>query len=153
MKPFDLEAALAGAPVVLRNGQKAWVVAATERLGCKGNPHGLIVADLNGDNYWYYSDGRFLRSKEHKLDIVGMLEEKVRIGDMDVPEPKRRPLKKGESYYVPLLHWEGLVIEYTWYGDDGDMTLLKRGLVHKTKEAAIQHAKALIALTASEEAE
>ena len=33
MKPFDLEAALAGAPVVLRNGRKAYVLADTVKLG------------------------------------------------------------------------------------------------------------------------
>ena len=33
MKPFDLEAALAGAPVVLRSGRKAYVLADTVKLG------------------------------------------------------------------------------------------------------------------------
>lgn len=72
MRPFNLDEALDGKPVQLRNGDKAWGVADTERLGCKCHSHTIIVVDNYGVAYDYHHDGRFLSNDKHEIDIVGM---------------------------------------------------------------------------------
>lgn len=73
----------------------------------------------------------------------------ILIGGVEVPEPVKdeNGLVDGEDYFLPNLHHERLCSIYTWSEDDIDLLLLKRGLVHKTEEAAILHAKALIKIS------
>ncbi len=68
----------------------------------------------------------------------------IRIGGMNVPEPVREALPIGKRYYYPTMQYKDTVDAFTWQGDGFDKRLLARGLVHLTKEAAIEHAKALI---------
>ena len=73
MKPFNLEAALAGAPVVLRDGRKAYIVVDFRNYDL-WVPDPLMV--ICGGRWWCttdsgaYQDNRF----EHGHDIVGMYE-------------------------------------------------------------------------------
>lgn len=156
MKPFDLAAALAGEPVVLRNGETAFVL---KKLQSRShNSEDIVGYRLTTDEYerpvsWSAS-GEYYENLEHDFDIVGMWGDPkptLKIGDMDVPEPEREPLEKGETYYVPELSFSTLVSSDTWDGFEFDLCRLERGLVHKTREAAEQHAKALIGLVASKE--
>jgi hypothetical protein len=71
----------------------------------------------------------------------------IRIGDYDVPEPVREPLNDWDWYWVACLTngatylpWRGDVIEIQW---------LSQGLIHRTKEAAELHVKALLSFTAA----
>ena len=157
MKPFDLAAALAGEPVVLRNGETAFVL---KKLQSRShNSEDIVGYRLTTDEYerpvsWSAS-GEYYENLEHDFDIVGMWEAPkpmIKIGDMDVPEPERRSLEKGETYYVPCISYPDIADSFSWNNDTYDIRVLKRGLVHKTREAAEQHAKALLAFTASEEA-
>lgn len=85
MKPFDLEKALVGEPVVLRSGCKAIVYyKVPDEYKFADNKSTLcplkgLVFDINGNlassaMYWYES-GKFDCEKDHALDIVGMWEE------------------------------------------------------------------------------
>lgn len=75
----------------------------------------------------------------------------IRIGEIDIPEPVREPLQNGEKYFVPAIDCGYDNIDsFEWDGDSTDKRLLKQGMVHITEEAAREHAKALIALTAKE---
>ena len=157
MKPFDLAAALAGEPVKLRDGDKAYVL--KYLLNPMYNNNALIGYREFTDNakehpITWTVYGKYYNSSHHSLDIVGMWEEPkptIKIGDIDVPEPEREPLRNSETYYVPVLSFRNLASSNTWDGVEFDLRRLERGLVHKTREAAEQHAKALLALTASEE--
>lgn len=73
----------------------------------------------------------------------------IMIGDMEVPEPVRdvSELEKGEDYYSPSLVRERIYNACTWDGDDFDLRGFKRGMIHKTKEAAVLHAKALMKIS------
>lgn len=69
----------------------------------------------------------------------------IKIGNIDVPKPESEPLKDGENYYSPSIRaGDNHVGVDKWNGAVLDRRLLKRGLIHRTKEAAIAHAKALI---------
>ena len=71
----------------------------------------------------------------------------IRIGDMEAPEPMRVAPIGGEVYWVVDLMAQELCTELAWNGADPERRWLSIGVCHVTKKAAIQHAKALIALT------
>ena len=63
----------------------------------------------------------------------------------------REPLQNGENYFVLAIDFGDChANRFSWDGDSTDKRLLKQGMVHLTEEAALAHAKALIALTAKE---
>lgn len=68
----------------------------------------------------------------------------IRIGGIDVPEPVREALKVGTEYFIADISGSDLYGRTTWRDDIIDVRWLKAGLVHLTREAAIEHAKALI---------
>ena len=68
----------------------------------------------------------------------------IRIGELEVPEPVREALADGGTYYGADPSDEDFYMTLTWDDDAVDFMLMGRGLIHLTKEAAIEHAKALI---------
>lgn len=68
-----------------------------------------------------------------------------RIAGHQFPMPETVALAVGATYFVPSLTVShGADYEdYEWCGDAVDSLWLTQGLVHLTKEAAAQHAKAL----------
>lgn len=73
----------------------------------------------------------------------------IMVGDMQVPEPVMEvsELEEGKAYYLPNPTRKDFYVWSSWDGNSVDLRLLKRGLIHKTKEAAILHAKALIKIS------
>ena len=71
----------------------------------------------------------------------------IRIGDMEVPEPMRVAPNVGDVYWVVDLMAQELCTELAWNGADPERRWLSNGTCHATKEAAIRHGKALVALT------
>lgn len=154
MKPFDLEAALAGAPVVLRNGCKAYVLADTARLNnfesIYRDEYTLVVIVAGGGLNMHMRDGSYDEKPDNPKDIIGMWSDPpktIRIGEYDVPEPVREPLENGATCWYPKLSNIDLIDGYIWCNDDTDVRLLSYGLIHLTEEAAKAHAEALLSLT------
>lgn len=73
MKPFDLQEALNGALVQLRNGQKAYVVGLSKVGAEDGNSY--IVGEYERNLCNWSKDGKYWLKSESELDIVGMYEE------------------------------------------------------------------------------
>ena len=73
MKPFDLQEALNGALVQLRNGQKAYVVGLSKVGPEDGNSY--IVGEFGRNLCNWSKDGKYWLKRESEFDIVGMLEE------------------------------------------------------------------------------
>ncbi|MBE8598088.1 hypothetical protein [Xenorhabdus sp. BG5] len=72
----------------------------------------------------------------------------IKIGDIDVPEPVREPLKNGTAYYcLDISFGTPDAVPHLWGKSTFDMARLSSGLIHIGRESAILHAKALIALT------
>ena len=155
MKPFDLVAALEGAPVVLRNGCKAYVLADTDNLGefesiyC--NEYPLVVIYAGGGINMHMRDGSYYKKEPNNpKDIIGMWSDPpktIRIGEYDVPEPVREPLEDDKEYWGVDPMAEELAWKYKWKNALFCNLRLRRGLIHLTKEAAVIHAKALLSLT------
>ena len=69
----------------------------------------------------------------------------ITVNGIEVPEPIREEPKVGEKYFLVSLTAFTLVTSNPWVNDKYDQQWLNRGLVHLTEEAAIAHAKALLA--------
>lgn len=74
----------------------------------------------------------------------------ITIGGEEVPEPVREPLKKGEPYWVISMYCDNLAHPSRWDCGIIDMKRLRLGMVHRTKEAAAAHTKALIKVSGGE---
>ncbi|VTX60592.1 hypothetical protein [Haemophilus parainfluenzae] len=73
MKPFDLQEALNGALVQLRNGEKAYVVGLSKVGAEDGNSY--IVGEYERNLCNWSKDGKYWLNRESEWDIVGMYEE------------------------------------------------------------------------------
>ncbi|HHE3654149.1 TPA: pyruvate kinase [Pasteurella multocida] len=89
MEKFDLEKALAGEPVALRNGKKAFVKFVMENPACEGCAMIGYFVDYYGknNNAGWYKNGLYLLSEGDGLDIIGMWEEVRPTTTMTLPCP------------------------------------------------------------------
>lgn len=71
----------------------------------------------------------------------------VRIGEFDVPPPMREAPPVGTVVFVVTLMSLCAHAGFLWTDSEINKRSLKRGLLHRTHEAADLHAKALISLT------
>lgn len=101
LRPFDLEAAKRGEPLVTRDGRKAKFVSFEFYDAGTCN---AMRAEVEGDPIAYYRDGRFLRSDEHPMDLFMAPIEKPKD---DIPQGCRpfdlEAAKRGE----PLVTRDG----------------------------------------------
>ena len=67
------------------------------------------------------------------------------VNGIEVPEPVREALKKGQEHWVADGEARKFSFFSMWSGDAFDQRRLKRGLIHLTEEAAVAHAKAMLA--------
>ena len=67
------------------------------------------------------------------------------VKGIEVPEPVREALEVGQGYWVADVITTELSLSIRWYGDKNDRERLDRGLIHLTEEAAVAHAKAMLA--------
>lgn len=138
MKEFDLKAALNGEPVMLRNGEKAYIfknIQDTHILDFKVD-YPLIGMMHNHVPIQTWSiDGRIsLCSDYSNGDIIGMYEEpKKQINIEDLPKPFKP--KDGESYF----YINGGSVDYEhefWDTNNFDITAAERGNCFRTREDA-----------------
>lgn len=64
-----------------------------------------------------------------------------------ISEPVRTALATGQKYYVPALVNNKLFAVRCWNGERFCFTILHKGIIHLSPEAAIMHAKALLSFT------
>lgn len=159
MKPFNLEEALSGKPVKIRNGPKAYVLGRIpDDIKTDYPLRGFIVklkptGELD-DGYtacWTLSGKNYANTKLHFTDIIGMWEEEEptkyrHINGHKFPEPCSEPLEDRQSYFTIDFEAGAEVLQYLWRDDDHDNRLLNSGLIHTTQEAAQAHADAINSL-------
>lgn len=75
----------------------------------------------------------------------------INIGGHSVPKPLTAPPEDGTEIYIVTILNELFYFYFQWDGEScAHQRWLKLGMVHSTKEAAIAHAKALIAISGGE---
>lgn len=116
----------------------------------------VIIAWANGETIQFWGGDRhgWLDVLEPNFNSDAKFRVKpktISINGLKVPEPIRTKPKRKTTYYVPdVLGYDFYLSD--WWSDTGqDLEFLNLGLIHLTKEAAIQHAKALLSFTAKED--
>lgn len=74
----------------------------------------------------------------------------IRIGDISFTKPYQGKIEKDQVYYFPSIDISALFGSMHWTGSERDHRIMKKGLLHLSKENAIAHAKALIKLSGGE---
>lgn len=140
MKPFNLEAAMRGEPIVTRDGRKAKFIAHVP----DAREDQQVVFSVGGGLYVRNIKGiREVRS-EVALDLFMAPPPMRSINGHEYPEPVREPLEEGQEYFLPEVFHDEIVSRSKWGSDHMDDRWLKRGLIHLTREAAEAHARAII---------
>lgn len=155
MKPFNLEEALSGKPVRLREGTKAYVkFALRNQFSCLGKLVGFVTYETG-----HYKDEDFLLKwdargficswEENPEDIIGMWEEpkpKLFINGIEVPEPvTEETWEEGKIYwYVVTDKLSNVAVGVFNKNSAVDRALVLDGLVFETKEGAGAMARALL---------
>lgn len=101
MKPFDLQEALNGALVQLRNGQKAYVVGLSKVGAEDGNSY--IVGEYERNLCNWSKDGKYWLNRESEWDIVGMWEEPKLTSEQVLEKAYQEDLKvslDGQDVYI-----------------------------------------------------
>lgn len=149
-EPFDLERALAGEPVILRDGRKAYVRHQESELNAGGL--GQLVGYVETDKptmavLSWRMDGL---SACTLSSIVGMYPQYKLIHGVKVPAFPYLEPKEKEVYYAASIIDEDFYNSVFWDGSKYVKTLWERGLIYpfteKGKQAAILHAKVLLGL-------
>lgn len=139
MKEFNLDAALNGEPVKLRNGDKAYVkynlLEENEIFKPRDTVYPLIGYRLEGVNCsttsWSLT-GKSVHWATMKYDIVGMWEE-PKISIEDLPKPFK--LKSGDKYYY--INEDGISIVRCYdEDDDSDVGMAENAQCYLTREDA-----------------
>lgn len=138
MKEFDLKAALNGEPVMLRNGEKAYIfknIQDTHILDFKVDYPLIGMMHNHAPVQTWSLDGRIsLGSDYSNGDIIAMWEEpKKQISIDDLPKPFKP--KDDEPYF----YINGGTIEYEgefWISSSFDIKAAERGNCFRTKEDA-----------------
>lgn len=141
MKEFNLDAALNGEPVKLRNGNKAFICYKLSRdfKYWDGSPINFnicgYILNFNGDiamlNTAWKEDGKWTMDEtKSDRDIIAMWEE-PKISAEDLPKPFKP--KFGERfYYVYGSRIENLILNINSYDEE----LIESGNCFRTKEDA-----------------
>ena len=155
LKPFDLQAALKGEPVMLRNGKKAIIRHHETEYPMIGSYQiwGLIIRDVNHFVMEPWSvQGKYMAGGESQKDIIGMWPKTRMINGFEVPAPETQDPEEGTTYYIPLLHTVNLYGKDVWYRDEQwHKRYIKRGMVFLNAEDAIANTKAMLGIDPYEE--
>lgn len=146
LKPFDLQSALAGKAVMLRNGEKAYVRHHETELDVNSDDR-LLGYTERGTPWSWHIDGRSNTvGRETGKDIIGMYPETRTINGFEVPLPEISPPEYGGIYYTPRIDHKKLFALVHWCDGKYDRLVLERGLVFLSEEDAIATTKAILGI-------
>ena len=141
MKKFDLEAALNGEPVKLRNGRKAVVQLDLTEVGAnlltEYPLRGYVLEKEGIDPTCWTKEGKYIFDKgDHINDIVEMWEE-PRISIEDLPKPFKPATQEQYFTITSKYKYDPLCIEETTYFSSPiDNNLINQGNAFRTREHA-----------------
>lgn len=144
LKPFNLQEALKGKPVLLREGLKAYVRHHETEISTTAGE--VLLGYIEGIGSWNWCvEGDYnTYGFESKHDIVGMFPETRIINGFKVPVPEKDAPVLGVIYYTADASDKEFYLDFVWDGAYYDIRLLERGLVFTCKEDAVANAKAMI---------
>ncbi len=112
----------------------------------------VVQAAANGEEIEVCVYGKWVEAKASAMSSSNEYRIKprtIKIGDIEVPEPiTKHPDEMVTHVYVASPAASGFYDEMELDQSKESYVFAERGICHKTKDAAIAHARALIALTA-----
>lgn len=138
-KPFDLTAAMNGAKLVTRDGREAKFIAYVPEVTARTS---RLLALVEGRVYSFSDQGNYVEG-EFKHDLFLAVPTRS-INGHEYPEPERVEPEKGTNYFVPSISNMYCFVGFDWANNGHERRMLRRGLVHLTREAAEAHARAII---------
>jgi hypothetical protein len=140
MKPFNLEAAMRGEPIVTRDGRKAKFVAYEP----EAEKH-KVVALVDQKLMSFNEDGSVWLYGGNRPSDLFMVSPPLRsINGYEFPEPVREPLNRGQEYYLVDLTNSTGFFKNIWDDCFVDVLWLKRGLIQLSIEGAEAQYKAMV---------
>lgn len=152
LKPFDLQAALSGKAVMLRDGRKAYVRHHETELAVNSTC-AIFGYASEGTALAWCACGHYLEGRQTNFDIIGMYPETRIINGFEVPAPESKEPEYGARYYLAApdsIHFYGA---YAWSRHELNNIWLKRGLVFLNEEDAVTNAKAMLGIDPYSETE
>lgn len=151
IKPFDLQAALKGEPVMLRNGQKAFVRhhETEQPTGSCWELWGIGNRKDGSTMFLQWSTGgRYdMDYAVSDLDIIGMYQKTHIVNGFEVPAPETEEPDDYTKYYAPNLFVDEMHSGLIWHrNSEWDNRLIRRGLLFLNKEDAIANTKAMLGI-------
>ncbi|MFK3558294.1 pyruvate kinase [Pasteurella multocida] len=139
MKEFNLEKALAGEPVELRNGRKAFVKFVIDNPAYIYSEFAgyYVNADGKGEYIGWHKDGRYDKHVGSGFDIVGMYEEPRPTVTLTLPCPLETVEEGQEVFYLNLYEPLTPVSSFSFQIDSAShFNLYKSGGLFATKKDA-----------------
>lgn len=158
-EPFNLERALAGEPVVLRDDSKAFVRHFEKDLCVESHQQlvGYLESGGRGRSLLTWDKEGFYFGSDSKVDqdIIGMYPQYKLIHGVKVPVFQDWEPQKGCFYLTPNPTSRDYYSRALWDGCNVDRTRKDRGLVYPHSDAgdqaAILHAKAMLGIAESDD--
>lgn len=149
-EPFDLEKALAGEPVLLRDGSKAYIFHCindefTKKHNIGYQLLGVIVDSLEGKQLtrsWAKS-GIFNEVNPYPdFDIIGMWKEpkpQLSSNSLQLPKPLTEPLNNDDNYFtLASRNGKYVIDDWRWKDKTSDHIFLREARIYKTKDDVIK---------------
>ena len=137
MKPFDLEKALAGEPILTRDRQKGYVKFTIEENFKVNRLVGIINNGSIIEVEKWLPSGNVLSDDITPNDIIGMWEEPRPRVQLDLPTPLETVEKGQEVYYLELGNQFSQISSFNFNEDNPcAFQLYKNGGLFTTKEDA-----------------
>ena len=105
---------------------------------------GKVVQYLAADGNWYNGQGAFMHPNKYRIKPEEP--KTIKVNGFDVPEPTQSAPLADEQYYVAAPGYVNWYWAQSWGGFNSEQTLVRRGVLHSTKEAAVAHAKAMLGI-------
>lgn len=138
--PFNLTDALAGSPIVTRQGKLVKFIAYVPEARV-ANQRVLFLVE--GQIRSVDSTGVWSDSVESPNDLF-MLEQTNNLNGFSYPSPLTEPPSFSTIVYITDISSSDFCFDITWTGEEYDVDVLNRGIVHLTQDNAVAHAQAII---------
>lgn len=141
MEPFNLQAALRGEPVAIRDGRKVLQIA--HFPGAREDQRVAVLVEGENTLWKYPEHGILLKYHAEPVDLM-MAPRTFELGGIEVPLPESEAPEEGTRYFTPVPRLPSDNISTrAWRNTAEDLHLLRHGMVHLRSGHAAIHATAM----------
>lgn len=137
---FNLAEAKAGKPIVTRNGNLAKFIAHVPEATFHNQ---RVLFLVNGQIRSVDITGLWNNHTESPNDLF-MLEQTSTLNGFNYPSPFTEHPLVGDTVWVTDISSSAFCFDIEWTGEEYDIDIFNRGIVHLTQENAVAHAQAII---------